>query len=311
MTTSRRLPLPVQRALSAAFGLVLPLGLIAHLSLPGGPGVIASGSTPARLAPARAAHAGPGRGRARRLRPARRIAADPLARELRERAQLTSQIGPPAPQTLRPPFADEALSAQDRDEIRENEQHWPVRSEKTRKEQPVVVARVLSPPTSQRGRGRPARVRPADWIDAALNPRRGLEDGLTLERRGPLGRERGALRVVSLETDAALDCDVDERGEEVTLVDHLGERVRRIGGLEARDRRGRRVPARFAMNRGRLRIELDDEEAEYPIRVEPRRVEEEDREEKPAEERLLAGSKLGREGQAPQPDPEADARPAS
>ncbi|MDP6408477.1 MAG: hypothetical protein QGI46_03780 [Planctomycetota bacterium] len=152
-------------------------------------------------------------------------------------------------------------------------------------------------------------------IDVATNPRRGLEQGLVLTRCESTARARSGIRVVLLEPTGDLDPEIDDRGEELALIDRAGETVSRIGGLEAHDRGGRRVPVRFAMNRGRLRIEIADEEAEYPIRVQPRSVEEEEQEEEGREGRLIAGSKRGSEAQEPHrgtgPAPQVAARPAS
>ena len=305
-----RFPAAAQRAFSLGFRVLLPLGLIVHLSLPDGPGVLAADAGATILSPRRTVRAGHGLrcGRSRPPRTLQRTAQSYLAVEERERARLAAVTGPPMRAATPPRDAEGVLARQLSRNDRADEEHWPVHFNETR------LARLERSPVTARGgparwrAARPACVLPSGALDAATNPRRGLEQGLTLARPEFAPRARGGARVVFLKFDGSLDHELDERGEELTLLDHDGDPVCFIGGLEARDRTGRRVPVRFAMNRGRLRLELDDDEAQYPIRVQPRRVDEEEK--KPEEERRLGEAKIS-PSEAPGGRPVADSQRGS
>lgn len=89
----------------------------------------------------------------------------------------------------------------------------------------------------------------------------GLEQGVTIDHAfvgtGPL--------VLEMSTGALSPAGADD----VALVRPDGTRVARYVGLAAVDARGQRLPAHMAAHDGRIRIEVEDDRAAYPIVVDP------------------------------------------
>jgi len=101
-----------------------------------------------------------------------------------------------------------------------------------------------------------------EWYE---NTPKGLEQGFEVKEsprgEGPLVLE-GAL-------DGSLRALLDRDGVSVELFDARDVRVLRYADLAVWDATGREVPARLAVTRGALSIEIDDEGAAYPLLVDP------------------------------------------
>jgi len=108
------------------------------------------------------------------------------------------------------------------------------------------------------------RVLASGPLDRLSIDRRDLREGITLAFP-PLGG--GSALVLAL--DGELDPEVTPDGGALLLHPRVpGGPVVIVSRPIATDRDGRRVPSRFAMNRGRVRVEVDDREARHPVRVE-------------------------------------------
>jgi hypothetical protein len=90
----------------------------------------------------------------------------------------------------------------------------------------------------------------------------GLEQGITLASR-PSG-----VGTLHFELEARGGAPSIEGGE-VAIRDASGELVAGYAHLMVRDARGASVPARLAVREGRIRIDVDDADARYPIVVDP------------------------------------------
>src|SRR5262249_4980744 len=106
--------------------------------------------------------------------------------------------------------------------------------------------------------------RAPDVLEWWRGAKQGLEQGVTLEARpggdGPLVLEI-AVRGGALPELVSPD--------DVRLRDAHGEAAWHYAHLDVRDADGARVPARLAVEDGRLRIEVDDARARYPLCVDP------------------------------------------
>lgn len=96
----------------------------------------------------------------------------------------------------------------------------------------------------------------------------GLEQGFTLERR-PIPTDPGAPVVVELRWRGRLFpiLDASERG--VRFVSAAGSSAFEYTGLRAWDARGRELQARLSVQDDLLRIQVDDENACYPLTIDP------------------------------------------
>jgi len=101
-----------------------------------------------------------------------------------------------------------------------------------------------------------------EWF---VNDARGLEQGFTFAHR-PSGS--GTLRV-ELAIAGSLVPSLDASGETVRGRDESGRTVLWYGALHARDANGRELPARFALDGRRLRVDVDDTVATYPVEIDP------------------------------------------
>ncbi|HEY7933440.1 MAG TPA: hypothetical protein VID48_06395, partial [Solirubrobacteraceae bacterium] len=94
----------------------------------------------------------------------------------------------------------------------------------------------------------------------------GLEQGFTLPA-APTGRRTGALEIA-----LALSGNVRgslSRGAGAVTFTGPGGTTLTYGGLIASDARGRTLPARIELRRGRLLLRVDDAGARYPLRIDP------------------------------------------
>jgi FG-GAP repeat protein len=93
----------------------------------------------------------------------------------------------------------------------------------------------------------------------------GLQQGFRVERRPEDGA--GGPVVLVLELSGALEPRLD--GAELALVAPDGRAVLATRGLAGTDARGRALPTSAALSGGRLRIQIDDRGAVYPIFADP------------------------------------------
>jgi hypothetical protein len=94
----------------------------------------------------------------------------------------------------------------------------------------------------------------------------GLEQGFTLAA-APIGRRTGELTIA-----LALSGNVRgslSRGARAVTFAGAGGAALAYGGLLARDARGRTLPARIELRRGKLLVRVDDAGARYPLRIDP------------------------------------------
>jgi DNA-binding beta-propeller fold protein YncE len=96
------------------------------------------------------------------------------------------------------------------------------------------------------------------------NGPRGLEQGFTLRQRPHEGT--GPI-IVALATGGALV--PRQLGSQVLFRTQAGSAVLRYGQLSATDVTGRRLPARLAIRKGRLELQIDDRHALYPLLIDP------------------------------------------
>lgn len=95
----------------------------------------------------------------------------------------------------------------------------------------------------------------------------GLEQGFTLTRPFP-GSDGGTV-VLALAFATNLRERLVDDGQAVVFETVAGRVLMRYVGLTAFDARGRALPARLSLREGRLRIQVDDRGARYPVRIDP------------------------------------------
>jgi len=100
-----------------------------------------------------------------------------------------------------------------------------------------------------------------------LNDEKGLEQGFVIEQ--PPAAGAGSSPLILEMTIDGLRAIPSEDGRSVQLFASGSVPVLRYGGLEVTDAAGQRVAARLALAPGRLRILVEDEQAVYPIDVDP------------------------------------------
>ncbi len=100
------------------------------------------------------------------------------------------------------------------------------------------------------------------WVNGPL----GLQHGVTLARRPTLSDRA----IVEFEVDTGVALwQTDSSGNSVTFFSPDGREALVYGPLAVRDFSGRRLPARVSRAGHRLRIEVDDQGATYPIVIDP------------------------------------------
>jgi hypothetical protein len=105
-------------------------------------------------------------------------------------------------------------------------------------------------------------------VEWYVNDSRGLEQGFTVARP-PAGRPGSAPVVLAMALGEGLDPVLGAQGQSVVFRGPAGEPVLRYASLEVKDAAGRELPARMALDRGQLRLEIDDAGARYPLDVDP------------------------------------------
>ena len=104
-----------------------------------------------------------------------------------------------------------------------------------------------------------------EWYE---NGERGLEQGFTLQERPPdLGD--GQPLALALAVQGGLAAQANPGGQQVEFHDREGRRRLTYGELVVTDAKGCRVPARLEGKRDTVRIVIDDQEAVYPLTVDP------------------------------------------
>ena len=112
-----------------------------------------------------------------------------------------------------------------------------------------------------------------DIVEWYLNDERGLEQGFNLAKR-PLAEREGLLELV-LDIHGDLSFQIHDEGKRVQIFGGKEKPSLSLGGLYAHDSAGRALETFFAVRGENLIIEVDDEEASYPIVVDPTLIHEE------------------------------------
>ncbi len=126
---------------------------------------------------------------------------------------------------------------------------------------PVEEARC----SAQDNRTELARDTLTEWY---VNSDAGLKQGFTIDSAPEAGPRRGPL-VLEMEFTSDLGVFPSEDGQAVIFKTGQGEPVLRYAGLQVTDSTGAEVPARIAFVAGRLQIRIDDDDAVYPLEVDP------------------------------------------
>jgi VCBS repeat-containing protein len=105
-----------------------------------------------------------------------------------------------------------------------------------------------------------------DLVEWYVNDRRGLEQGFTLRRR-PAGG--GDFLRVRLTATGTLTASPIRDGKGIEWSDRTGEKVLRYGGLYVFDATGRELAARIEPDGRDLRLSVQDEDAVYPVTIDP------------------------------------------
>ncbi len=101
-----------------------------------------------------------------------------------------------------------------------------------------------------------------------VNEARGLEQGFTLVK-APLGREGSDPLVLDLKVSGELRAKASNESQEVWFVGPGGERVLGYSKLAAFDAEGRRLAARMKVIAETVRLEVDEQDAVYPVMIDP------------------------------------------
>ncbi|HUD99261.1 MAG TPA: FG-GAP repeat protein [Bryobacteraceae bacterium] len=96
----------------------------------------------------------------------------------------------------------------------------------------------------------------------------GLEQGFTLAQP-PGSREHRGVLIIALAVSGDLTAAVDPGKTSLTLTGHSGQSELRYTGLTAFDATGRELPASLELRGARLRLEVDDTHARYPVVIDP------------------------------------------
>ena len=99
------------------------------------------------------------------------------------------------------------------------------------------------------------------------NESSGLEQGFTLAHRPGTASESEPL-VIALTLEGDLSPALSSTGDAV-LLESAGKTILRYGGLRSWDARGRAVASRFEVQEGQVRLVIEDQNAQYPLVVDP------------------------------------------
>jgi hypothetical protein len=101
-----------------------------------------------------------------------------------------------------------------------------------------------------------------------VNKSAGLEQGFTIEAPPGAKSEGEQLRLV-LELTGDLSAELIEEGQAIALKQADGELALSYTGLYAYDAQGRELPSRMRVSKGHVILEVDDEQAAYPVTIDP------------------------------------------
>lgn len=101
-----------------------------------------------------------------------------------------------------------------------------------------------------------------------VNKAAGLEQGFTIET-APGPRADGDRLRLALELTGDLSAELRKGGQAINLRLRDGEPALSYGGLHAYDTQGQKLPSRMKLNVGQVILEVDDENAIYPVTIDP------------------------------------------
>jgi hypothetical protein len=149
---------------------------------------------------------------------------------------------------------------------RDDEGGWSIRVSLLALGRATAIDPVGEATLSARGNG--AELHRADLSEWYVNDDRGLEQGFTIDR--PHGDPRsGFPLVIEMGIEGPLRPFADDAGESILFKTAGGAAVLRYGRLAVRDARGVAVAARLSLVPGRVRILVEDQDATYPLTVDP------------------------------------------
>ncbi|HKQ06687.1 MAG TPA: HYR domain-containing protein [Blastocatellia bacterium] len=104
-----------------------------------------------------------------------------------------------------------------------------------------------------------------EWYE---NRAEGLEQGFTIAA-APMEKHAGERLVVGLELSGDLKARANETGQSLTLEKQDGAGLLSYDRLVATDATGRVLEARMSVDGSRVRLEVDDAQAKYPVTIDP------------------------------------------
>jgi hypothetical protein len=107
--------------------------------------------------------------------------------------------------------------------------------------------------------------RRGDLTEWYVNSRQGLEQGFTLQHK-PGGAAKDQPLTIALDVTGELELSQQDGA---ILLKSGKTAVLRYAGLTAIDARGRTLPARMEARKGQIRVTVEDQDAEYPLTVDP------------------------------------------
>ncbi|MGA2048217.1 MAG: FG-GAP repeat protein, partial [Terracidiphilus sp.] len=125
----------------------------------------------------------------------------------------------------------------------------------------------LNTPTAPKlaGDGTRLEYRRGNFTEWYVNSRKGLEQGFTLSQR-PAGANNGQPLTIALGVTGTLSLSQQDGA---VLLKSGKSTVLRYGGLSARDALDRAIPAHMEARNNEIRLVVDDQQAKYPLTVDP------------------------------------------
>ncbi len=122
-------------------------------------------------------------------------------------------------------------------------------------------------PARRRSIGNRTEYRRGPLTEWYVNDNRGLEQGFTLNAR-PDSLPSSSPLVIAMAVNGGLYPQLNSTTE-LSLLDHSGRPVLRYGDLHAWDANNRTLPSHLNVERGQIRLLVDDSRAAYPITIDP------------------------------------------
>ncbi|MDX1980464.1 MAG: FG-GAP repeat protein [Bryobacteraceae bacterium] len=101
-----------------------------------------------------------------------------------------------------------------------------------------------------------------------VNEPAGLEQGFTLPSPPPAKFDGERLRL-AMEVTGDLTAELAEGGQSVSLKHSNGDVILTYGELHAFDAQGRELPSQMLVRQGHVLLEVDDDQAVYPVTIDP------------------------------------------